>query len=117
VCTAEPSFPSLACRIDSLLELVRASSVLGPLQSGFVTRFERAQQVVADGAEQCAAGQRAAARLALARLERQMLVIRARTRTHRARKIIPASLAAEITDGARRIGADADSLGDALTCP
>jgi hypothetical protein len=116
VCTAEPSFPSLACRIDALLELVRASSVLGPLQSGFVTRFERAQQVVADGAERCAAGQRAPARLALARLERQMLVVRARTRTHRARKIIPAPLAAQIADGARSIGADADSLSNVLTC-
>jgi hypothetical protein len=117
VCTAQPSFRSLACRIDALLELVRASSVMGPLQSGFVTRFERAEEVVADGAEQCAAGQRAPARLALARLERQMLVVRARTRTHRARKIIPASLAAEIADGARSIAADADSLSDALTCP
>jgi hypothetical protein len=116
-CTAEPSFRSLACHIDPLLELVRASSVLGPLQSGFVTRFERAQQMVADGAEQCAAGQRAPARLALARLERQMLVIRARTRTHRARKTVPASLAAEIANGARSVGVEAESLADALTCP
>jgi hypothetical protein len=96
---------------------VRASSVLGPLQSGFVTRFERAQEMVADGAKQCAAGQRASARLALARLERQMVVVRARTRTHRARKIIPASLAAAIADGARSIGTDAGSLGGALACP
>ena len=91
--------------------------MLGPLQSGFITRFERAQQMVDDGAEQCAAGQRAAARLALARLERQMVVVRARTRTHRARKMIPAPLAAEIANGARSVGADADSLSDALTCP
>jgi hypothetical protein len=89
VCTAEPTFPSLACRIDALLELVRDSSVLGPLQPGFVTRFERAQQLVADGAEQCGAGQRTLARQALDRVDRQMLVVRARTRTHRARKIIP----------------------------
>jgi hypothetical protein len=117
VCTAEPAFPSLACRIDALLELVRISSVLGPLQSGFVTRFERAQQMVADGAEQCDAGQLTLARQALDRVERQMLVIRARTRTHRARKIIPRALAEAIADGARSIGADADSLGRALTCP
>jgi hypothetical protein len=117
VCTAEPTFPSLACRIDALLELVRVSSVLGPLESGFVTRFERAQQMVADGAEQCGAGQLTLARQALDRVERQMLVIRARTRTHRARKIIPRDLAAAIADGARSIGADAESLGGALTCP
>jgi hypothetical protein len=117
VCTAEPTFPSLACRIDALLELVRDASVLGPLQPGFVTRFERAQQMVADGAEQCDAGQLPLARQALDRVERQMLVVRARTRTHRARKIIPPALAAVIADGARSIGADADSLGRALTCP
>jgi len=96
---------------------VRASSVLGPLQPGFITRFERAQQIVADGAEQCGAGQRTLARQALDRLDRQMLVVRARARTHRARKIIPPALAAAITDGARSVGTDADSLRDALTCP
>src|SRR4030095_15514231 len=98
-------------------ELVRDSSVLGPLQPGLVTRFERAQQIVADGAEQCDAGQRTLARQALDRVERQMLVSGARTRTHRPRKIIPPALAAVIADGARSIGADADSLRDALTCP
>jgi hypothetical protein len=96
---------------------VRAARVLGSLQSGFVTRFERAQQIVADGAEQCDAGQRTLARQALDRLDRQMLVVRARTRTHRARKIMPPALAAAIADGARSIGADAESLGGALTCP
>jgi hypothetical protein len=117
VCTAEPTFPSLACRIDALLELVRDSSVLGPLQPGFVTRFERAQQTVADGAEQCDAGQRTLARQALDHVARQMLVIRARTRTHRARKIIPPALAAAIADGARSVGADAESLRGTLNCP
>ena len=116
-CTAQPSFRSLACRVDALLDLVRASSTLGPLQSGFVTRCERAQQIVGDGAEECAAGQRTPAREALGRLERQMLLIRARTRTHRARKIIPAPLAALIADGARSIGVDADALRGTLTCP
>jgi hypothetical protein len=117
VCTAEPTFPSLACRTDGLLELVRGASVLGPLQSGFVTRLERAQQMVTDAADQCDAGQLPLARQALDRLERQMLVVRARTRTHRARKIIPPALATAIADGARSIGADADSLRGALTCP
>jgi hypothetical protein len=117
VCTAEPSFPSIACRIGSMLDLVRASAVLGPLQPGFVARFERAQQTVADGAAQCAAGQRAPAREALDRVDRQMLLIRARTRTHRARKIIPPALAVTIANGAQSIGADADSLRRDVTCP
>lgn len=116
-CPATPSFPSLACRIDALLELVRATGVLGPLQPGFVTRFERARRSVADGAAQCGAGQRTLARQALDRVDRQMLVIRARTRTHRARRIIPPALAAAIADGTRGVGADAVSLRDALTCP
>jgi hypothetical protein len=96
---------------------VRASTVLGPLQPGFVARLERAQQIVADGAAQCAAGQRTPAREALDRIERQLLVIRARTRTHRARKIIPPALAAAIANGARSIAEDADSLRGSLTCP
>ena len=96
---------------------MRASSVLGPLQSGFVARFERAQQTIAEGAEQCAAGQRTPAREALDRLERQMILIRSRTRTHRARKIIPADLAAAIADGARSVGTDAYTLRGTLTCP
>jgi hypothetical protein len=100
-----------------LLELVRASSTLGPLQPAFVARFERAQQIVADGADRCAAGQQAQARQGLHRVERQIFLIRARTRTLRARRIIPAPLAAVIAEGARSIGADADSLRGALTCP
>jgi hypothetical protein len=96
---------------------VRTSTVLGSLQAGFVARFERARQTIAEAGDDCAAGQRTPARYALDRLERQMILIRARTRTHRARKIIPPALAAAIADGARGIGADADTLGATLTCP
>jgi len=96
--------------------LVDGASDFGPLQSSFVARVERAQSTLADGVEACAAGRRAEARDALGRLERQMMLFRARTRTLRARKTIPRPLAQEIGDAARDIAADADALQGSLAC-
>jgi hypothetical protein len=95
---------------------VRASSDLGSLQASFVTRLERAQATVVGGVESCDGGRRALARHALDQLERQMLLLRARTRTLRARRTIPPPLAGLIGDEARRIAADARALRSALVC-
>jgi hypothetical protein len=95
---------------------VRSSSDLGPLQATFVARLVQAQATLAEGAESCAGGRQAPARKALDRLGRQMLLLRARTRTLRARKTIPRPLAELIGDEARGIAADARALRSSLDC-
>jgi hypothetical protein len=116
-CGDEPSFQAIACGVDALLGLVRSSSDLGSLQAGFTARLEQARATVTDGAAACTDGQSAAARRALDRLGRQMLLVRARTRTLRARKTIPRALAAAIADEARGIASGARALRAALQCP
>jgi hypothetical protein len=46
-----------------------------------------------------------------------MVLVRARTRTLRARRTIPRPLAERIANAARGIAADARALGGALDCP
>jgi hypothetical protein len=82
----------------------------------FVARLEQARATLAEGAESCAGGRPALARQALDRLGRQMLLLRARTRTLRARKTIPRSLAELIGDEARGIAADVRALRSSLDC-
>lgn len=116
-CGVDRGFDWIGCRVDALLALVQASTELGPLQATFVAKLEQARATLADGVESCAGGERTLARRALDRLARQMVLVRARTRTLRARKTIPRPLAELIGDEARGIAADARALRSALVCP
>lgn len=82
-----------------------------------MARVEQAQATLDQGAQLCAGGRRASAREALDRLGQQMLLVRARTRTPRARKTIPRPLAQLIADQASDIAADARALRAQLQCP
>ena len=112
-----PTLASIACRVNDLLALVRASGGLGPLQPAFIERLETAQQAAADAGRACAAGQSSTARDALGRVDRQMILTRSRLRTRRARKIIPRALAEQIAGASRGISADVRGLRSSLVCP
>ena len=103
--------------MDALLAFVRESTELGPLRAPLVAKVEQAQGALGEAEASCASGGRAAARRALERLVRKMLIVRARTRTLRARKTIPPALAARIGDDARDLAASARLLQGSLDCP
>jgi hypothetical protein len=103
--------------VEALLAFVRASGALGSLQPLFVLRLERAQATVTSGAELCAEGRHTLARYALGRLDQQMMRVRARTRTLRARRTIPKPLAEAIGDAAQSVAVDARTLRGSLECP
>jgi hypothetical protein len=116
-CPLGASFASIACRVDELLALVRASADLGPLQQSFVARVGRAEHTLDVAGDACTAGRSSQARSGLAVLERQLTIIRSRTRTNRARSVIPSGLAEEIAGDADEIRVDVGLLLSALACP
>ncbi len=116
-CAPGPTLASIRCRVEALLAFVRTASGLGPLQQGFVSRLEKAREAGADTADACAAAKLKQARNGLKRLDRRLLITRSRTRTNRARKVVPPALAATIADEAVAIRTDVRALRAALTCP
>jgi hypothetical protein len=102
--------------VDRLLAFVGAASDLGPYQGVFLARLETAREAVADGAAACAGGATGEARSALARVDRQLIAIRWRLRTRRARKLIPPDVAAELARAARGVSADLRVLRRSLDC-
>jgi hypothetical protein len=116
-CPLGASFASIACRVDALLALVRGATDLGPLQRSFVARVGRARHTLDAAADACRAGRSSQARSGLVALERQLTIIGSRTRTNRARSVIPSGLAEEIAGGADDIRVDVRPLVSALACP
>ena len=118
-CASGATFVSIACRVDELLALVQSSGVLGPLQPSFVTRVVRAQRMITAAAEECAAGDEMAVRSALDVLGRQLTILGSRTRTNRARKIIPVDVVDAIASAVQTIGGDVQGRGlrASLACP
>jgi hypothetical protein len=70
-----------------------------------------------DGAPIPYGARRTLARHALERLEQQMMRVWARTRTLRARRTVPKSLAEAIGDAAQDVAVDARTLRGSLECP
>jgi hypothetical protein len=108
---------SITCGVDDLLAFVRAASALGPYQRSVIARLETAREAATSAAQACAARQRGDARDALKRVDRQMIVLRARLRTKRARRIVPPDLAGAVGDAARDIDADVRVLRGTIVCP
>ena len=106
----------LACRVDALRDVVHAASELGPFQPTFVAKLETAHEAAAAAEAACGARDRSAARDALARVDRQMITIRARLRTKRARRIVPREVSDAIGAEASGISADVRALRGSLLC-
>jgi hypothetical protein len=112
----EPTFPSLACRLDALDTTVHAHDDLGVLRVPLMRQVSRARVALGTAAARCDPARPRPARRHLRRVAKRLAALRRRLRSRRGQRVVPQTVAIPLRGDSGRLVDDARTIGSALRC-
>jgi hypothetical protein len=109
-CPSEPTFASIACRLDRLGDQVRAAVARAPFQARLLRRVQRGRIQSTHAATQLTTGSRRSARASLRRARRALVRFRATLRSQTGRHVVPTGERQALRRDARSIARDLRQL-------
>jgi hypothetical protein len=112
-----PTFESIACRLEALLELIRGEEGLGFLQAKLEKKLELLIRRTDEAVTACRIPKIARVNTRLKQISKGLGAYQHRLGTLKARKKIPAEIREPFIAAADPIRTDTDALRDAVACP
>jgi hypothetical protein len=112
-----PTFRSIGCRLEDLLEATADAGELERLQEKVLVSLGKAKSRTDEARERCAGGDTKKSRTRLKQAIRQLIQYSHRLRGQSARKNVPSDVREPLAQAADAIGGDVKTLRSGLQCP